>query len=470
MTVLPSRPRRATAAPLLAVAGAVAFALATQLAATLPAGGVTNADPMGIDEPLLDGPLAGEDGDATAGPVDPAAELARVRDDVTFWAARLAADKADVVAAVKLADSSAAEARLTGDVTAYTRALAATDAALVAQPGYLPAAASRATVLVSLHRFVEAREAAQGIVDRDPANATALGVLGDASLEVGDLAAAGSAYQSLRLVDGGPASLVRDGRLAFIRGDASGSVAADRAAVTAATDGALEGDALAFYHVTLGETLLATGDEAGARDAWTAALDVRPDLPAALVGLARLDAFEGDLDGAIDRMSTAIDAIPLPDWLARRSDLLELRAGPADADAAAADRATIGAIASLAGEAGSVYDRGLSVYLSDHGLDAKRAVRLARDELAARPDVYGYDTLAWALVNAGDAKAADAPMRSALAAGTRDARLWYHAGVIAAELGRATEARTYLEDALALGPALDPVARGRAERALEALR
>ena len=93
--------------------------------------------------------------------------------------------------------------------------------------------------------------------------------------------------------------------------------------------------------------------------------------------------------------------------------------------------ATVEAIAQLAGEAGSVYDRGLSLYLSDHGLEPERAVSLARDELAIRPDVYGYDTLAWALLNAGDAAGADAPMQSALAAGTKDARLWYHAGLIA---------------------------------------
>ena len=39
--------------------------------------------------------------------VDPAAELARVRADVDFWAARLTARPADIVAAVKLAESDA---------------------------------------------------------------------------------------------------------------------------------------------------------------------------------------------------------------------------------------------------------------------------------------------------------------------------------------------------------------------------
>src|SRR5207342_529559 len=97
---------------------------------------------------------------------DPAAELDRVRADVSFWADRLEAVPGDVVAAVKLADADAAEARLTGDVTAYTRALAAADAALEARPGYVPAMASRASVLVALHRFAEARELARQTLAR----------------------------------------------------------------------------------------------------------------------------------------------------------------------------------------------------------------------------------------------------------------------------------------------------------------
>jgi hypothetical protein len=137
---------------------------------------------------------------------------------------------------------------------------------------------------------------------------------------------------------------------------------------------------------------------------------------------------------------------------------------------AATDRSTIEVVARLAGDAAHVYDRGLSLYLSDHGLDPDRAVRLAADELAVRPDIYGHDALAWALLNAGRPAAASAAMAPAVAAGTRDARLWYHAGLIAAANGDTAGARSNLTAALALGPALDPVARDRAEAALDALR
>ena len=489
MTVFAARPSRK---PLIALIGVLAFAIGTQVAAAWPSSGS-----IGLDEPLLAAPPAAElvaDPSVEAvgafpgvvpaadlGPitipapgqvadVDPAAELARVRADVDFWAARLTARPADIVAAVKLAESDAAEARMTGDVTAYVRAEQATDAALAAQPAYVPAQAMRASILVSLHRFGEARDLARSILDRSPGDSTALGVLGAASLETGDLAAASAAYSRLALVADGSASRVRSARLAFVQGDPAAAVAGDVAAVSAAIDEGLEGDALGFYDVTLGETLIAAGDAPAARSAFMAALDVRPELPAALAGLAKLDAFDGDVPAAIAKLDLAIAAIPLPDWLARRADLLTLRGDPGDARKAVADRATVEAIAQLAGEAGSVYNRGLSIYLSDHGLEPARAVKLARDELTVRADVYGYDTLAWALLNAGDGASADAAMRSALAAGTRDARLWYHAGLIALANGRSAEASAYLRSALAVGPALDLVARQRATDALATIR
>jgi tetratricopeptide (TPR) repeat protein len=464
MTAL--RPPRSPLVPMLAVIGAVAIALGTQLAAALPA-----AEPVGLEEPLLEmpAPRAG----AASDPLDASdadAELARVRDDVSFWAVRLEASPADVVAAVRLADASAAEARLTGDVTAWSRALEATDAALDAAPGYVPARSSKATILVALHRFAEAGEIARSLLARDRFDPTALSILGDASLEQGDLGTAASAYLQLGLVTDDAAARVRAGRLDFIRGDVAGAIDAHRTAVTAAIDEGLEGDALAFYHVTLGETLLAAGFAADARAAFEAALLARPGLPAALVGAAKLDAFEGDVDLAIAALDRALAAIPSPEWLALRATMLEARGGVDDARAAVADRATIEAIASLAGDAGDVHGRSLVRYLSDRGLEPARAVALARAELTVRRDIYGHDALAWALANAGEGAAADTAMRAALAEGTQDARLWYHAGVIASELGRVDEARRYLSDALALGPALDPAARERAQATLDSLR
>ena len=444
--------------PLAALGVAIVAVLGLRLLGSLPA-----RDQLGLDEPLLDAPA----GAVTA--VSAVDELDQARSDVSFWAARLTAQPGDLVAATQLAGADLADARLTGDVTAYVRAEGAVEAALHAQPAYAPALTLRAGILVSLHRFPEARDLATTILAHIPDDPTALGVLGDASTELGDLATATKAYRALVAANDGAAAQVRIGRLDFVTGDVPGALVADRAAAADASDEGLVGTPLAFYSVTLGDALLATGDAAGARAAYTDALAVRTDLPSALVGLARIDAFTGNLDAAVAKMDTAIAAIPLPDSLARRADLEALRNGPGDAARATADLATVGAIAKLAGDAAYLYDRGTALFLSDHGLDPTRAVTLASDELAIRKDVYGYDALAWALLNAGRAADADAPMRSALAVGTPDARLWYHAGLIAAANHRPDEARSDLTRALALGPALDTVSRSRALAALATL-
>ena len=447
---------RAPLKPVLAVVAVIAIAVGTQVVrAILPDGQL----PWTLGEPSLledAGPVA----------VDPAAELARMRDDVAFWADRLERNRRDTTSAVKLTESSIELARATGDVTAYLRAEAAADAALAASPGYHPAAALRATVLVALHRFIDARDAAQALLADDPDDAVALGVLGDASIELGDLPAAHRAIDHLAIVAGGAASDIRRSRLAFIEGRADAAVQAARDAVLHAIDEGAEGAGLAFYQTTLGDLLAATGHPDDAVAAYQAAVAVRPGWPAALVGLGRHAFAAGHLDTAIADYDQAIATIPLPESLARRADLHTIRGAAGDAQAAADDLATVEAIAKLAGDAANVYDRTLVLYLADHGLDPARAVRMAESELAVRKDVYGYDAYAWALLTAGRVADAHAAADQALAAGTRDPRMLYHAGMIALADGRPADAKTYLSDALALDPGFDPLGATRARDAL----
>ena len=86
-----------------------------------------------------------------------------------------------------------------------------------------------------------------------------------------------------------------------------------------------------------------------------------------------------------------------------------------------------------------------------------------------RTDVYAWDLLAWALYRNGRAAEAVAPMTKALALGTRDARLYFHAGMIHRGAGDSAMAREYLERALALNPRFQVLQAGAAARALAEL-
>jgi cytochrome c-type biogenesis protein CcmH/NrfG len=61
-------------------------------------------------------------------------------------------------------------------------------------------------------------------------------------------------------------------------------------------------------------------------------------------------------------------------------------------------------------------------------------------------------------------------MKEALRLGTRDARLLYHAGMIARAAGNAAEARDYLQRALDLSPRFDVRQSAVAAQTLAALR
>jgi tetratricopeptide (TPR) repeat protein len=439
----------------LAVASQVAGALGPKASAPI------NVVPDGA--PALDAGLAGGDAPTARG-----TDLERTRADIAFWSDRAGKQPADFISATEWAAVEIELARATGDLSAWRRAESATAQALRGDPRHGPAIGYRGTVLMALHRFREARDLAGPILDVRPNDPFALATFGDSSLELGDLRAARAAYAALDQVARSAASQSRLSRLEYVEGSSDAAVTHARLALAMAIDEGAAGERLAWYHATLAELVASSGEAAGAREEWSAALAADPGSWSAMAGLARLDAAEGRLDEAIARLDAAIAIVPRPELLARRADMFALRGAAGDGVAEADDRATIEAIASLAGVDG-VYDRTLVTYLADHGLEPARAVRLARAELAVRQDVFGYDALAWALLADGRPAEAQAAMDRALAVGTRDPRLLYHAGMIAAALDDVPRARELLEIALRLDPAFDPLQARRARTTLEAL-
>jgi tetratricopeptide (TPR) repeat protein len=412
---------------------------------------------------LLESSVAGDDA-----PSPGRRDLERIRADVAFWSARATARPTDFVSLAEWASSESELARATGDVAAWTRAEAAAADALTVNPEHRPALAVRGAALLALHRFADARGLARSILEQRPRDPAALAILGDASFDLGAYDDAGRAYTELDALGRSAASAVRLGRLAWLDGRVADALVLADAAVTLAESEGAAGERLAWYRLARFELLAATGDAAGAEAAARVALEADPASASARVALARLEAAAGRFDAAIALLDEAVAAVPRPDALALRSTVLALRDEPGDARRAAADALTIRAIADLASNDG-VFDRTYALYLADHGLEPGRAVAIAAAELESRSDVDGHDALAWALFAAGRYGEADEAMRAALAQGTRQPRLLYHAGMIAAAVGDADRARTLLTDSIALDAAFDPLQLRRARAALEAL-
>ena len=95
--------------------------------------------------------------------------------------------------------------------------------------------------------------------------------------------------------------------------------------------------------------------------------------------------------------------------------------------------------------------------------------RSGRAEINVRKDIFGYDTLAWALFKTGHYPEAADAIIEAMKLGTQDAGIHYHAGMIFHRLGDDESARIHLSYALELSPHFSVLHVDTAERLLASL-
>jgi tetratricopeptide (TPR) repeat protein len=212
------------------------------------------------------------------------------------------------------------------------------------------------------------------------------------------------------------------------------------------------------------------------------ALTRQPGHPASLALQGRILLSQGRAEEAIEALSASVQADPLPETLwalseaLRESDRLfdrtEFRArDPGEGhmeghqDILHAEARELGNL--MAAEAARRDPLGYSVFLSTHGHNPGEALRLARRERETRGDAFTHDALAWAHFAAGDLGKARRHMDTALSGGIRDARLHFHAGMIALASGDRSTARGELSQAHALHGMLMP---SEARRVREARR
>ena len=357
-------------------------------------------------------------------------------------------------------------ARSTGDVASYSSAESALSKAVELAPD-AEGQVLLATVRYATHDFASALDLARGVYDRDHSELAALLLAGDAELELGRYPEARAAYATLsEKLPGTGAIEARLARVAFLVGNADAKDLATSARKDAEKQGAF-GPSLAWYAHLRAQIAFDSGDYPTALAQEREALEIAPDYHVAHAGLARSLAAVGDVDGAIAEFERAIAAVPLPEYLAALGDLRALRGDKIGAEQA---YATVDVIAKLSPLERRLYDRQLALFYLDHDRDLAAALDIARAAEASRPDIYGEDTLAWALYKNGRFSEARVASESARKLGTQDARLLYHAGLISLALGERDRGRSELTAALARSPVFDPLQAARARAALEAAR
>ena len=381
-------------------------------------------------------------------PYDPAL----VHQTLEFYARRAKRDPGDAWSGAMLARWYLESYRETGDAADAKRAEMAARASLKTRTrGNSAAYFQLARSLLTQHRFREALGAARDAARYD---LSAYRECADIEIELGDYAFAAKDVARAPHESDDPAYLALTARLKEIHGDSITALSLlTRAATLADANPDMPRQSLAWFYERLGRMQCMTGHRDAAETSYLSALKAFPRDYRSMAALAHLYANRGDWPQATEWGGKAGEIVPSPETLALLGDGYLASGKPSQA---AAQYRLVEQIGALSVSQGALYDRQRALYYADHGLKPAYAVQLARGELRARPDIYSYDTLGWALYQAGRLPEAEACVKKAMAFGTRDALLFFHAGMIAAAAGQDAAARADLRQALEIDPRFHP--------------
>jgi Flp pilus assembly protein TadD len=372
---------------------------------------------------------------------------------VTFYERAAKRDPGDQIIARMLAGQYMQRYRERADVDDLRRAQHETLASLAIQPRFnFSADMEMSSILAAYHDMHGALGYAQEAARIVPSSYEAKATVANLEMEAGDYAAA------LRVLRDRPArddavwdiSLARydelTGRLASARTLIDGVQRQSDEVVS------LPAESRAWAHWRQGELAFEAGDVPAAISRYREALVIFPHYWHAENGLAKAYWSQRRWSDSLAAAQAEIAVYPLPETLGYEYDAQRGLGRIADASAT---RDLIIAIERI-GNAQGMNDRLIAMFYADHGLRAGDAIAIARRDLARRDDIYAEDTLAWTLASAGRWSEAHTHAERAVRLGTEDARLQYHAGIIALQCGDREEARRRLQMALGFNPAFNP--------------
>ncbi len=401
-----------------------------------------------------------------------AADEAATESAIRFYSERIKRDPEDTRSQNALAELYLQRVRESGNEDYLPMAIQAARASLAAVVpernfGGLTALAHAE---FANHGFAEARDHATQLTQLDPTKSESYAILGDALLELGDYEGAAKAFDQMRsLGENDTGKETRLARFAFLRGATDEA----RRHFGAALDLLLASEnppreTVAWCRWQLGETAFATGDYATAERHYREALSSAPDYFRALGSMGRLSAARGNLPLAINYYEQAARIVPVADFMAALGDLYRLSDRSKDALVRYELVEQLGEHSRKVH--GTPYDRRIALFFADHGIKTDEAYTLARGEFdAGRHDIYGADAVAWTAFKRGNIPEAQVAMNEALRLGTQDARLFYHAGMIARAASDKKTAGEFLRRALSLNPHFDPLQSESARKALQEL-
>jgi tetratricopeptide (TPR) repeat protein len=371
-----------------------------------------------------------------------------VETSLAFWQQRVNANPSDYLSKTSLAGTIMAQAKDTGDLSLYPKAEAILHEALALNPIDDGTLLALAGARGANHDFTGAMALAEQVLARKPESQAAKVVVADANFELGnyDLAA----RQLRELVALLPAGLGLDSRLAkeaALDGRIDEAIRYASDGVVEASDLDLRPSEAAFYRFQLAHFLYQAGrmDEAAAT--LESGLRIDPRHLASLELKGQVLVAQGRLTQAASLYEALVQRTPAADLHGLLAKVYRGLGRTAEADAQVALGLKLGHVSLRTYPAER---RHLAGFFAD--VEPATALEAAEADFGTRHDVGAYDTLAWAYFRNGRVADAARYLDGALARGTKDATLLYHASMIERAVGRSTEAARHLRQALALNP------------------
>lgn len=349
----------------------------------------------------------------------------------------------------------ARKARRTKDPGFWLNTEACAQMVFEREPKHRLARSLTGLVLLEKHAFADAKDIADQLLLEDHDDLEALGLKSDAELELGNFDAAVNAAQKMVDLKPNLASYARAAHLRWLQGDADAAKSIYRAAFDARDPRdpepyawILTEAAMIFWH---------QGDIEGADKGFDKALEVFSDEPAAMLGKSRVALAQGDAKRAIEFASRA----------RTRSQGCEAAWVLVDAHKRAGNEKNAEEAVQQLLDCGRKTDkRTLAAFFATNNRDFDDALALITEEAKVRRDIHTRDVLAWALYRKGRFDEAQKESDAALAHGTKEPLLHYHAGAIRLARGEKKEGEKLIRAALGMNPHFDPKASVEAKKLL----
>jgi tetratricopeptide (TPR) repeat protein len=359
---------------------------------------------------------------------------------------RLNQDAKNQALQVQLATLYLQYVRESGDPSYYNKADVLLHQAYAAAPNDLTTLLELGNLSLSRHDFHAALDWGTRAAAVDERYWLVYGILGDANVELGNYDAAEAAFDKMVSLRPDINSYARISYMRELLGDTDGAIQAMSMAVRV---GMPNTEPSNWVRVQLGNLYFNQGKLDQAEALYQSSLDLYPNYLHALAGMGKVRAARGDYDGAVRYYQQALRQIPIPEYVIALGDVYAAAGKPGEAKK---QYDLVGAIQQLYIANGVDTDMELALFNADHEIALDKTLARARAAYARRPSIYGADVLAWVLYQNGKYLEAQKYSQLARRLGMQDALKYYHAGMIALQLGQTDQARANLKHALDLNP------------------